>query len=75
RKILSYAQNRKGPNKVGFLGLIQPLLDGVETNRSPFDFAEGEKIEVQIGYLIRFIHSTGASLLFILIYIHIGRRL
>ncbi|CAF0852612.1 unnamed protein product, partial [Didymodactylos carnosus] len=42
RKILSYAQNRKGPNKVGFLGLIQPLLDGVETNRSPFDFAEGE---------------------------------
>jgi len=28
RKILSYAQNRKGPNKVGFLGLIQPLLDG-----------------------------------------------
>jgi len=32
------------------------------------------EIEVQIGYLIRFIHSTGASLLFILIYIHIGRR-
>jgi NADH:ubiquinone oxidoreductase subunit H len=28
RKILRYAQNRKGPNKVGFLGLIQPLLDG-----------------------------------------------
>jgi len=33
------------------------------------------EVEVQIGYVIRFIHSTGASLLFILIYIHIGRRL
>lgn len=28
RKILGYVQNRKGPNKLIFLGLIQPVIDG-----------------------------------------------
>ena len=28
RKILGYVQNRKGPTKVLFLGLIQPVIDG-----------------------------------------------
>nr|YP_010853525.1 NADH dehydrogenase subunit 1 [Tritoniopsis elegans]WGM82651.1 NADH dehydrogenase subunit 1 [Tritoniopsis elegans] len=27
RKVLSYCQNRKGPNKVGFAGIGQPLVD------------------------------------------------
>jgi len=32
-------------------------------------------IEVESGYMFRFIHSGGASLLFILVYIHLGRAL
>ena len=30
RKILSYTQNRKGPNKLGILGIIQPFADAIK---------------------------------------------
>lgn len=30
RKILGISQSRKGPNKVGYVGLIQPLSDAVK---------------------------------------------
>lgn len=30
RKVLSYAQLRKGPNKAGFLGIPQPLADAIK---------------------------------------------
>lgn len=33
RKILGYVQVRKGPNKVGYLGLIQPVSDAVRLFR------------------------------------------
>ena len=60
RKFIGYSQNRKGPNKIGIYGLLQPLSDGIKL------FIKEPKLPSQIN-LALYILSPFISLLMALI--------
>lgn len=49
RKIIGFAHNRKGPNKVGYIGILQPFRDGAKL------FLKEQVFIINSNYLVYFI--------------------
>lgn len=49
RKIIGFCHNRKGPNKVGYIGILQPFSDGIKL------FVKEQVFIINSNYIIYFI--------------------
>jgi NADH-quinone oxidoreductase subunit H len=61
RKGLASIQKRKGPNRVGFLGLLQPFADGVKLLLKEHNFpSRADKLIFFISPILAFLFSLAS---------------